>query len=197
MTTSDRILAHIKANGPASRTDLMEALGIEKSCCTKNLQNLRDVKQMIHQVGEKKAGRRGYIPIYGIGAKPIGGVVIQRQSDAMPICTGEPKKCTCCNQTFPQTLEYYGPVSHLKGGLDTHCRACRRKKNHANHQRRNPKVVERMDKDLPMVPVERIDMGDGVTRVRFGHGWKPSPAQRMGSSAGYASALSNNMEAPM
>lgn len=112
------------------------------------------------------------------------------------------RKCKTCGIEKPATLEFFAHRAKHKLDLDPHCRACRSLYKNEYRKRaasKNPPPVKesRYDRDLPRVPIERTDMGHGVVRVRFGLGHKTLPAQRPGSSLGYASALSNTMDAPL
>ncbi|MFY9326466.1 MAG: hypothetical protein WAO76_00355 [Georgfuchsia sp.] len=167
----------------------MAALGIEKSSCTKNLQHLREVKKQIYKCAWKKEGT-GMIPLYDIGHKTEPDGTLPGKA---PAYSGKPKVCACCGKSFPETLEYFGARKQLKNGLDTHCKDCRSKKNIEANHKRYPHIQR---DEVVTVPVERTEIGKGRTLVRFGAGWKAAPAQRVGSSWGFSSPLSNTMEAP-
>jgi DNA-binding Lrp family transcriptional regulator len=189
MATRDRILTYIQRHGPQSRQQLCDALNISEMACLKQLQAMR-VKgaKLLYRAKWQKLGT-GVVPYYAIGSQP----------DApAPGTVGAMKRCHKCGHAHPETPEFFAPRARHKNGFDSYCRDCRTRENtDYNTRTSSPKPAQpRYESDLPRVPVERIDQGNGITRVRFGVGWKAQPAQRISSSMGYASALSNTRDAP-
>jgi hypothetical protein len=106
------------------------------------------------------------------------------------------KKCRCCGETKHLTLENFKRHKGFKSGFDSYCRMCRRAYNMQYGAKKSRPAIKHekptaYELNLPKVPVEHTDMGNGVTRVRFGHGWKAQPAQRIVGGSGYTSALAN------
>lgn len=103
------------------------------------------------------------------------------------------KECVFCHKEFPATNDYFHRHAHSRDGLHHGCKKCRRAQSAlAIQKKRADAGFEDMEVKLaPKIPVEKTTISDGVTRVCFGLGWKPSRdgQNRMNVKSGVQSSM--------